>query len=48
MPGDDSKGVGVGLVVLNYNKGTPRVVHKSMTNLEDSQLGYNREFEGTT
>ena len=33
---DDSKGVGVGLVVLNYNKGTPRVVHKSMNNLGDS------------
>jgi hypothetical protein len=48
MPGDDSKRVGVGLVVLNYNKGTPRVVHKSITNLGDSQLGYNGELEGTT
>ena len=36
IPGEDSKGVGVGLVVLNYNKGTPRVVHRSMANLGDS------------
>ena len=48
MPGEDSSGVGVGLVVLNYDKGAPRVVHKSMTNLGDSQLVYNGELEGTT
>ena len=48
MPGEDSTGVGVGLVVLNYDRGTPSVVYKSMTNLGDSQLVYNGELEGTT
>ncbi|KAH9207658.1 hypothetical protein DL95DRAFT_482454 [Leptodontidium sp. 2 PMI_412] len=56
MPGEESTGVGVGLVVLNYDRGTPKVVYKSMTNLGDSQLElkiqhqlvYNGELEGTT
>jgi hypothetical protein len=48
IPGDDSNGVGVGLVVLNYDRGTPTVVHTSTTNLGDSQLVYNGELEGTT
>jgi hypothetical protein len=48
MPGDDCKGVGVGLVVLSYDRGSARVVHKSMTNLGDSHLVYNGELEGTT
>ena len=48
MPGEDSNGVGVGLVVLNYNQGTPRVVHTGTINLGNSQLVYNGELEGIT
>ncbi|PVH68720.1 hypothetical protein DL98DRAFT_554737 [Cadophora sp. DSE1049] len=48
MPRENSTGVGVGLLVLNYDRGTPRVVYKSMTNLRDSQLVYNGELERTT
>jgi ribonuclease HI len=48
MPGDGSKGVGVGLVVLNYNLGIPQVVYQNTINLGDSQLVYNGELEGTT
>lgn len=46
IPGDDSNGIGVGLVVPNYNRGTLTVVHTSTTNLGDSQLVYNRELDG--
>lgn len=48
MPGEGFNGVGIGLIVLNYDQGTPRVVYKSMTNLRESQMVYNKELEGTT
>ncbi len=48
MPGEGSTRIGVGIVVLQYNQGTPIVLHQSMTNLGDSQLVYNGELEGTT
>jgi ribonuclease HI len=48
MPGEGSTGIGVGLVVIQYNQGTPTVLHQNMINLGDSQLVYNGELEGTT
>jgi len=48
MPGEGSKGVGVGLAVLNYSQDIPKVVYQDTFNLGDSQLVYNGELEGTT
>ena len=42
---DESSGVGVGLVVMNYNQ---QIVYQEILNLGDSQLVYNGELEGTT
>jgi ribonuclease HI len=48
MPGEGNTGIGVGLVVLQYNRGIPTIIHQNMTNLGHSQLVYNGELEGTT
>ena len=45
MPGENSSGIGVGLVVLNHGQ---EVVHQEKLNLGESQLVYNGELEGTT
>ena len=45
MPGENSSGIGVGLVVLNHGQ---EVVHQERLNLGESQLVYNGELEGTT
>jgi hypothetical protein len=45
IPEENSKGVGVGLVALDYSQG---IIHQEMLNLGESQLVYNGELEGTT
>jgi ribonuclease HI len=45
IPGESSRGVGVGIVVLNDSQ---QIVYQETLNLGDSQLVYDGELEGTT
>jgi hypothetical protein len=48
MLGESNTRIGIGLVVLQYNRGILTIIHQNMTNLGHSQLVYNGELKGTT